>query len=449
MNEMLEPLHDLAAVDRDVAQVRARLKHARDSLAKGGTPSGPFEARRYVSQQKTYLALRELKVSAVDTPLRDALAVAVASLLFARTGWSLEEEASKREHAVPQEEGDSALSYADAHRLFQTTAEPRRLEAALETWARRAHPVAAVNDERRSRAGEVARVLGFDHPLTPFLPVPPASLADASVALLARTSDLARALRKRTPAADGLPLPVDTVIRAHAVEGADGWPKHVSGRFMQEAFPAFSSDLNRVPIVTTNAVSPLSFARAAELSGVFLRQSLAPASLQFSLRFPPCPVDAWRWGAALSSCLANEVFHERVLGVPKGRAVDQARRMAEGIFWSLRIRAAATICDLSPRVHASEFEELTSLAFGSSLPGSLCGAWPSPSEERATRFLGALLAPHFAHELTERFERDWFRNPRCGTFLRAEASRVGLGDVALDLPEAVRSLVNLFEQVLA
>ena len=446
---MIESLHDLAAVDRDVATVRSNLAKARGILASGGTPHHPFEPLRYVSQQRTFDALRELPVSALDAPLRDALVTSVASLVLARTGWALEEETSTRANRVPDDEGGEAISYAEALHRFQLSADPRRLEAALETWVRRAVPVAAVNDERRARSFEVARLLGFDHPLGPMLPVPPRALSDAARSFLHRTSDLAQSIRKRTHRADGISLPIATVLAAHAVEGADGWPKHVSGRFLEEAFSACSPDLNRVPVVTKAPVSPASFARSAEHAGVYLRESLTPRSLPFALRSPPLHVDAWRWGSTFASCLARETFHQRVLGAPKGRALDQSRRVAEGLFWSLRIRAAELVCDLSAHVHPSEFEELTGLAFGASLPSALRGAWPSPGTERAPRFLGSLLALEWERHLIERFDLDWFRNPRCGTFLRAQASGVGNPSETVDLMHHVGELTRHVEQVLA
>ena len=443
---MMDPISDLRSLDRDVAITVARLKLARERLARGEQPPSPFESHRHTSQQKTFDALRTLSVSKIDEPWRDALGQWVGYLVLTRTSFPLEEEQSKRERFVPED--DNGLSFRDATTQICTTSDLRVLSHAWETWWRRAPRVAAVIQERRVRSFEVARRLGIEHPLAPRLGVASGEIANAANEFLIQTDALAKDRTRRTPALEGFAPALHVIRLAHALGAVDaGWPRHVSARWVEEAFPAFSRELNALPLTSSVPVSPMSFARAACFAGVFLRESLAPASLPFALQRELPRTDAWGWGGAFAAALFTRAFHERALGAARSSSQDSARSIAEGFFFSLRIQAAATLLDLHERPGVI-FEEATTRAFDYPLPSALGGAWPFPFIETAPRFWGALLGNRFAQELVDRFDVDWFRNPRAAADLRMRSRAPALSEEVTGV-ELSRHVARSFEEVLA
>jgi hypothetical protein len=68
------------------------------------------------------------------------------------------------------------------------------------------------------------------------------------------------------------------------------------------------------------------------------------------------------------------------------------------------------------------FSELTVRLFGSPLDDRLRGAWPAPREDEPPRFIGMLQTGAFRRELRDRFDVDWFHNPRAWGHLRELSS---------------------------
>lgn len=441
----MDPLSDLASLDREIATTVARLKLARERLSRGEEPASPFDVHRRTSQQKTYDALRSLPVSKMDEPWRDALLLWVGDLVLARTSFPLEEEEFKRSRFTPED--DNGLSYRDAFGQVCGTTDPRRLEHAWGTWERRAPRVAAVAMERRVRSFEVARRLGFAHPLAPRLDRSHAEIAAAADEFLRCTDALAHDRVRRSPPPDGMSPAIHRLRLAHAVGATEGWPRHVSARWVEESFPAFSRELNSLPLVSDVPVSPMSFARAARFAGVFLRETLAPSALPFALQREVNRTGAWAWGGTFAAALGTKEFHERALGISKNRSEDAARHVAEGFLFSLRIQAALTLVDLDERPDAI-YRDVTARVFERPLARDLAGAWPGPLRDTVPRFWGALLGDRFALDLIHRFDTDWFRNPRVAVELRMR-SRAPVLNGQIDAIQIGRQVALHFEQVLA
>jgi hypothetical protein len=68
----------------------------------------------------------------------------------------------------------------------------------------------------------------------------------------------------------------------------------------------------------------------------------------------------------------------------------------------------------------SAFEELTFRAFGAPIPGALLGVLPRVDPGAEARFFGALASSIDRRDLRDRFDDDWFANPRAHEALRHE-----------------------------
>jgi hypothetical protein len=65
---------------------------------------------------------------------------------------------------------------------------------------------------------------------------------------------------------------------------------------------------------------------------------------------------------------------------------------------------------------------MTARVLGAPLPPALCGAWPMAQGDEAARVVGLVTAPSLARDLVDRFDEDWFANPRAVQVGRALAS---------------------------
>jgi hypothetical protein len=75
--------------------------------------------------------------------------------------------------------------------------------------------------------------------------------------------------------------------------------------------------------------------------------------------------------------------------------------------------------DLAPR---DRFQELGPRVLGASLDPRLRGAWPAARDDEAARFVALLEAHDLGRTLRDRFDADWYRNPRAWTHLRVASS---------------------------
>src|SRR5690606_9827146 len=134
---------------------------------------------------------------------------------------------------------------------------------------------------------------------------------------------------------------------------------------------------------------------------------------------------------------------------------DQAREAARALLVSLRLDAArvrlahGTVLLQAARARADRFEEETALALGAPIPGALAGVVPSLGPGAAVRLAGALLAARDRRELVERFDEDWFRNPRAAEAIRGEdgvlppSPRVAAAALEAGLEDLLRALSSI------
>ncbi len=87
--------------------------------------------------------------------------------------------------------------------------------------------------------------------------------------------------------------------------------------------------------------------------------------------------------------------------------------------------------------------------FGSPIDRRFHGVWPAARVDEPARWLALLQAPGMRASLRDRFDTDWFRNPRAWTDLRSQGAGPAFepGDES-SLESGGDALVRSFEHAL-
>lgn len=408
---------DHAALSRDVARVFER-------VTKGF--ADPFGDQRHVATQSTYRAVADGKTLEHEVIVRDAVLRWVHELLQRRVGAELATD-EQEEIDKPDERflNDPPRTWTEARRALLVAANPVFAAAALERLAALAAPVAAVRKEQRARRFEAAKRLGLDHPFA--LAGDVAQRAKLARALLDATEGIAEELRRRAR----LPTTSAAFAFHHSLArpANDGWPAHLGSRWLDDAFAAL--------VVRPFECAPLpapvggaSFIRAAFVWGHSLRTAGTAKSLPFVLARDPYPRDAYRFGSLLATAVADPIFQKKRLGISARVAAAQSRLLRETLLHETRFHAMRFLLAQPENVDAVTFEELSARVFGAPLSAPLRYAWPEPRICELARLDAVLLTHGFARDLVERFDEDWFVNPKTGAHLAAIAA----GPVFTDHP---------------
>jgi len=415
---------DLLSLDRDVARGWAALARWRTAIASDPAAyadEDPLEAVRRVAGKSTWDALTDLAPSAADAPLRDALKRWVFALAQARIGRA-DDLAWEQAAAEAQGRFDGRrprrVGWREAWRglvAAKTVAEARLW---LDAAADGAPALADRGRTRASRRVEVARRFGVEHPWAPLVPVDRSVVRDAARRLLDATEDLSRAAWK--PASRGDAGMAAVIHAAVARDAGEGWPAQLTARWLDDAFPAgrrgLRVDLGPLP----PALGAASFARALYDFGFAVRLSAGASSMPFALSREPAFVGAHRLGFTFGALASNAEWQVRVLGVGRRAAHSQSRLLARTALLDARLHAARLLLGDDAAFGLREaFDEVGGLLFeGGILPG-LRGAWPWARQDEPARFIGLLESRPFAEGLRDRFDSDWYRNPRAWGHLRA------------------------------
>jgi hypothetical protein len=433
-------LVDFAALSRDVARVFER-------VTKGF--ADPFGDQRHVATQSTYRALADAKppggwAGATDEALvRDALLRWVHELLQRRVGGEL---ASDEEEAVSRVDDrfahDPPGTFAEARRALVFASNPMLATTALARLADLAPPVAAVRKEQRARRFEAATRLGLEHPLALAGDVSQRTML--AKALLDATEGIAEDLRRRARL-----LGASSALTLHHVlarSANHGWPAHLGARWLDDAFAALvvrPFECGPLPA----AIGGASFLRAAFVWGHSLRLAGTARALPFVLARDPYPRDAYRFGALLATAVGDPIFQKKRLGLSARVAAAQARALRETLLHETRLHAMRFLVALPSNVDPGTFDELSVRVFGAPLPPALRFAWPEPRICELARLDAVLLAHGFARDLVERFDEDWFANPKTGAHLAAIAAGPVFTEHPLD-EKVPSSIGRAFERAL-
>ncbi|WP_437798081.1 hypothetical protein [Sorangium sp. So ce693] len=481
---------DLIRLDRDVARAERAWRAALGDLVRRGPappsadedgPSAaeararlenPLDPFRRVSSRTTYLELTdktpglgaELGLASPTSPaapdptgLAAPLADWVCALTLERVIWADRVRLAAAWHAplvtidLP-EPARMSPHEARLRLLADPTSAGRQIFA--EALARGSGAVADAARVLVERRHEAARRLAEQGLRAIEIPCdPPGAAIGAADALLRRTESVVE-LEPTWHAALG---------RAVGRDAASGWPARLGPRWIEELFRAtkltdgVAIDLGPLP----RPLGAASFARALARFGAALARGDG-ARGPFALSRAPFDLRQARRAALFGGLVADPVFCARALGLGRGRALDQARATARSLLLSLRLDAATValvfgadkdggghVLLRASRDRSDRFEETTARALGGPIPGALAGVIPALDPGAAVRLAGALLAARDRRSLIERFDEDWFRNPRAAEAIRDEdgarapAPRASEGDLEAGLGEMMRSLASL------
>jgi hypothetical protein len=412
---------DLLSLDRDVARGWAALARWRSAVARdpeAHADDEPLDPVRRVAGKSTWDALRALSPPAAELSLRDALLPWVGALTIARL--------------VGEDDVAWARAAADARIPFHV--EPPRLVSWRQAWrgvvtARSAaeaalwlaaagdagdalEPIARARAEKRV---EIARRLGREHPWDLLDVGPAATLRAAARRLLDATDDLSRAIWKgaRGGAAEVLHGAVGR-------EAGEGWPARLTRRWREELFGAALAGLKVEPPPVPVALGAASFMRALYDLGFATRLAAAPSAMPFALAREPGARAAHRLGFVFAGLAPDPEWQVRALGLGRRTALRQARVLARTALLDARLHAARLLLagDLGP-VPRDLFGELGERLFGAPLDPRLRGAWPGARDDEPSRFVALVESLPFTEALRDRFDADWFRNPRAWAHVRA------------------------------
>lgn len=432
---------DLGALDGRIARAHEAASRERALLA---TERGredarlvdPFEGLRDVAGQSTFEALLALEPGPVERPHRDALLRWVHELLQARISWDLTIDEADAEHApdpalTPRaaRARDPSLpkTFDEARRALVDAPHAVAVEAALGRLADLSAPVAAVRRELRARRFEAARRLGLDHPwaLAAEGGRSAATLEALARAVLDATEPLAEELRRELARRAGRPVDAAlTIDEAFAREAGEGWPARLGARWLEDVFRAATPRPPRPPSLP-RALGGASFLRAAALWGAAHRRESVSRALPFALARDPYPAEAFAFGGAFAIAVADRVFARRKLGLSARAADAHSRALARALLHAIRAAAAAVLSGLREGTDPAALEELGARVFGAPLPSTLASAWSyggfsgASRVDAPARLLGVVRAHALWRALVERFDEDWFDNPRAGAHLGA------------------------------
>jgi hypothetical protein len=371
-----------------------------------------------VAGKSTWDALRERTPPVSEVPLRDALVGWVGALTMARlvreddVDWAR----AAAEARVPfQGEPPRKVSWRDAWRGVVTARNPAEAGLWLAAAGDVGESLASIARTRAEKRGEIARRLGREHAWDLLDVGPPAVLRAAARRLLDATEDLARAVWK-----DARGGAAEVLHGAVGREAGEGWPAHLARRWLEEAFGGALAGLRVELPPLPVALGAASFPRALGDLGFAARLAAAPSGMPFALAREPGACAAHRLGFVFAALPADVEWQVRVLGLGRRTALRQARVLARTALLDTRLHAARLLlaADAGPTPR-DLFDELGHRLFGLPLDARLRGAWPAARDDEAARFVALVEARPFTDALRDRFDVDWFRNPRAWAHLRA------------------------------
>lgn len=490
---------DLLSLDGRVARAHASVAKTLARLDASGSADDakrvadedPFGALRDVAGQSTYRALIELAPGPFGADHVDALLRWVHELTQTRISYDLLGAEAAALHAPdpllsprllaskdPSDAAHVAKTFAEALTRLHDATDAKRITQAIERLTALAAPVLAVRQERRLRRFEVARRLGLAHPWSLVLESAKAPTAKSGAAVSA-VIDLARRVldatepvaveqhKQRRRREGALPPIVATLDDAFARDARDGWPAYLNPRWLEEVFRALAPRFPEHGDVKIPApLGAASFLRAARSWGAALRRRGTARSLPFALARDPYPIEALGLGDALALAVASRVFAKRKLGSPMRAADAHARSLGRVLFHELRVKAAMVILGGQESRDDAQLEEMTARIFGAPLDRLLAAAWshggfastyseaPPPAQ-----LLGALRGYELARLFLDRFDEDWFDNPKAGAHIAAISAgpvwtspiaepREDSGAPSIDLATHVPQIAKSFEELI-
>jgi hypothetical protein len=251
------------------------------------------------------------------------------------------------------------------------------------------------------------------------LELPCPEIAELAAAFLKTSADASGSLELTSLA--------DVLERGLATDAADGWPRQLSLRSLNDLLGSadWLSGLRLESTELPASLSAASFLRGLLRLGAAWSDALAPAQQPFCIAHDAFGLTRASCGALFAAMPLSPPFLQRQLGLGKERAVGHARALSQSALLftrqlALRVLQAEPAL-AGPNALREAFLEHATSAFGFEAPPSAAGLLFRPRVSDAQRFAGVLLAAARAEELADDHDEDWFRNPRAIEQLRAEA----------------------------
>jgi hypothetical protein len=219
----------------------------------------------------------------------------------------------------------------------------------------------------------------------------------------------------------------DVLERGLAPEAADGWPRQLSLRNLNDLLG--SSDwLSGLRLEVGELPAPLSaasFVRGLLKVGAAWNDALAPTAQPFSIAHDPFGLARATHGALFAGVPLHPTFLKRQLSLGKERATGHARALSQSALLFARQMALRVLLDepalAGPGALREAFAEHATNALGFELPPTGAGLFFRPRVGDAQRLAGLFLAATRSAWLAQEYDEDWYRNPRAIEQLRAEA----------------------------
>ncbi len=453
-------IEDRVAVDRAICAARTQLDRWRRASwidPSSAAHRNPWLGHRTIAGKTTYDALGKIEASAHEKPLFEAFRAHVMHLTLARVGFETDLELARSVNdpvAVLRLETSRQVSWRQS--IEGLVSAPSGHASAYLTALSECGPrVATAAHARRERRQEAAKRLGEIDVDARF--VPGARFAEAGArALLDATEDLTVDVLRRELSREDRPTdpprPEDVVGVAVGKGAASGWPSRMRARWLEELFGAHLHGLSLDMELPRFVAGASSFARALEAFGFAFGRAVARASSFYSLADDPYASSAHAVAALFGSLAHSVIFQRRGLGLGAPDAEKNRRSLAFSALFEARVRAARVLLSNAVSSRAL-FEEVTFRVFRSPLDARLLGAWPIAQDDGLARFVATLRAPLLSRSFVERFDDDWFKNPRAFESLRHTTFHVepfeSDTDAEAAATENARDFARTFEGALA
>ena len=101
----------------------------------------------------------------------------------------------------------------------------------------------------------------------------------------------------------------------------------------------------------------------------------------------------------------------------------QARVLARTALLEARLTAARLVLGDDEAGPRDAFDDIAARLFGSPIDRRFNGVWPAARVDEPARWLALVQVPEMRASLRDRFDTDWFRNPRAWSDLRSQGAR--------------------------
>jgi hypothetical protein len=177
-------------------------------------------------------------------------------------------------------------------------------------------------------------------------------------------------------------------------------------------------------VAGTIALGPFGELYDAEAVGRALAAALASVALPYALRSPPIGSFGRALGTTIASLACDRAFLRRARDLGSKNAEARARVASAVLLLDTRLHAAAFLAR-DARDGGEDAAVRLGRAVAARVPKPLAELMVHTPAALGPRVMGRLTGLAMTAALRERYDEDWFRNPRAAEPLRAAAERAG------------------------